>query len=93
MDSSVSSSHPCEGLCKYSRGQIAYPCMPALAVIKNPDVFLNGRFCLHPGFKALVMDSFIFRAAPEALNRGIAVTMAFSRHGSDQAVFLKLGAI
>ena len=66
--------------------------MPALAVIKNPDVFPNGRFCLHPGFKALAMDPFIFRAAPEALNRGIAVTMAFSRHGSYQAVFLKHAA-
>ena len=67
--------------------------MKALAVVKNLDVLPNGRFCLSASLEALVVDHFIFKTAPEALNGRIVVTIAFSRHGSHQAIFLEDGAI
>lgn len=62
--------------------------MKALAVVKNLDVLPNGRFSLCPSLEALVVDHFIFKAAPEALDGGVIVAIALSRHGSHQAVFL-----
>ena len=67
--------------------------MPTLTAVKNLDVLPNGRFGLRARLKALVVDHFIFQAAPEALNGCVIIAIARSRHGSCQAVFLKNGAI
>ena len=39
------------------------------------------------------LDHFIFKAAPEALDGGVIIAIALSRHGSHQAVFLENSAI
>ena len=67
--------------------------MQALVFVKNLDVLPNSRFSPCPSLEALVVDHFIFKAAPEALNGRVIITVAFSRHGSHQAVFLEDGAI
>ena len=67
--------------------------MPALAVVKNLDVFPNSRFSLCPSLEALVVDHFIFKAAPEALDGGVIIAIALSRHGSHQPVSPENSAI
>ena len=56
--------------------------MQALAVVKNLDVFPNGGFRLGTGREAVVVDHLVLKAAPEALNGRVIVTVAFSRYGS-----------
>lgn len=56
------------------------------AVIKGLDVVKDGAARLGEGGEALVIDHFVFEAAPEAFDKGVIVAIAFAAHGSDQTV-------
>jgi hypothetical protein len=56
------------------------------AVIKGFDVVEDGIASLREGGEALVVDHFIFEAAPEGFDKGVVVAVAFPAHGSDQAM-------
>ena len=60
--------------------------MESGAVIEGFDVVEDGGASLGEGGKALVVDDFIFEAAPKGLDKGIVVAIAFPTHGSDQPV-------
>jgi len=56
------------------------------AVIEGFDVMEDGGACFGEGREALVVDDFVFEAAPEGFDEGIVVAVAFATHGSDEAV-------
>jgi len=55
-------------------------------VIKGFDVVEDGGARLGEGGEALMVDDFIFEAAPEGFDKGVVVAVAFAAHGSDQAI-------
>ena len=55
-------------------------------VVKGFDVVEDGTARLRKGGEALVIDDFVFEAAPEGFDEGVIVTIAFAAHGSDEAV-------
>ena len=56
------------------------------AIIKGFDVVKDGGAGLGEGSEALVIDDFVFETAPEGLDEGVVVAIAFATHGSDQTV-------
>ena len=56
------------------------------AVIEGFDVVENGAARFGEGGEALVVDDFVFEAAPEGFDEGVVVAIAFAAHGSDEAV-------
>ena len=56
------------------------------AVIEGFDVVEDGGARLREGGEALMVDDFVFEAAPEGFDEGVVVTVAFAAHGSDQAI-------
>src|SRR5580698_1545179 len=60
--------------------------MQSGAVVESFDVIEDGGagFCLSG--KAMVIDQFVFEAAPEGLDEGVIVTVAFAAHGSEYAM-------
>jgi hypothetical protein len=52
------------------------------AVIKGLDVVAS----LGKSGETLVVDYFVFKAAPEGLDEGVIVAIAFATHGSDEVV-------
>ena len=60
--------------------------MQSGAVIKSLDVIKDGATRLGKGGEALVVDDFVFKAAPEGLDEGVVVAVAFATHGGDEAV-------
>jgi hypothetical protein len=55
-------------------------------VIKGFDVIEDGTARLGEGGEALVIDDFVFQAAPEGFDEGVIVAIAFATHGSDETV-------
>jgi hypothetical protein len=55
-------------------------------VIKGFDVIEDGTARLGEGGEALVIDHFVFEAAPEGFDEGVVVAIAFAAHGSDETV-------
>jgi len=55
-------------------------------VIKGFDVIEDGTARLGEGGEALVIDNFVFQAAPEGFDEGVIVAIAFAAHGSDETV-------
>ena len=60
--------------------------MESGAVIKGLDVVEDGGSGFGVSGEALVVDNFVFKAAPEGFDEGVVVAIAFATHGSDQAV-------
>ena len=60
--------------------------MQSGTVIKGFDVVEDGTEGLGEGGEALVIDDFVFQAAPEGFDEGVIVAVAFAAHGSDQAI-------
>ena len=56
------------------------------AVIEGLDIVEEGAASFFEGGEALVIDDFVFKAAPEGFDEGVVVTVAFAAHGSDQTV-------
>ena len=56
------------------------------AVIKGFDVVEDGGASLREGGEALVVDDFIFKAAPEGFDEGVVVAISFATHGGGEAV-------
>jgi hypothetical protein len=54
------------------------------AVIKGLDVVKDSVASLGKGGEALVIDDFVFKAAPKRLDEGVIVAIAFATHGSNQ---------
>ena len=55
-------------------------------VIESFDVVEDGGASFCPCGKAVVIDQFIFKAAPEGLDECVIITVAFAAHGSEQAM-------
>ena len=56
------------------------------AVIEGLDVVEEGGAGLGEGSEALVVNHFVFEAAPEAFDEGVVVAIAWATHGRDQAM-------
>jgi hypothetical protein len=56
------------------------------AVVEGFDVIKDGGTSLGKGGEAVVVNYFVFETAPEGLNEGIVVAIAFAAHGGNQAV-------
>ena len=56
------------------------------AVIEGFDVIEDRSTSLGEAVEAMMVDELIFEAAKERLNKGVVVTVAFSTHGSGQAM-------
>jgi len=56
------------------------------AVREGFNVIEDSGACFGEGREALVVDDFVFEAAPEGFDEGIVVAVAFATHGSDEAV-------
>jgi hypothetical protein len=56
------------------------------AVVKGFDVIEDGGTSCGVGGEALMIDQFVFESAPEGLDKGIIVAVAFATHGSEQTV-------
>ena len=50
------------------------------------DVIEDGGASLGKGGEAVVINQFVFEAAKEALDKGVIVAVAFTSHGSGEAV-------
>ena len=55
--------------------------MQSDAVIEDLDVVEDSGASLSEGGKAVVVDEFIFEAAPEGFDEGVIVAVALSTHG------------
>ena len=60
--------------------------MKSGAVIEGFDVVEDSGSNFIEGGEALVIDDFVFEAAPEGFDEGVVVAVAFAAHGSHQAV-------
>ena len=60
--------------------------MESGAVVEGFDVVEDGAARLGEGGEALMIDDFIFEAAPKGLDEGVIVAVAFSTHRSDEAM-------
>ena len=60
--------------------------MQSGAVVKGFDVIEDGGASLGAGGEAVVIDQLVFEGAPEGLDEGVVVAVAWTTHGSDQAV-------
>jgi hypothetical protein len=56
------------------------------AVIKGFDAVEDGIASLGKSGEALVVNDFVFKGAPEGLDEGVIVAIAFATHGSDEVV-------
>lgn len=56
------------------------------AIVEGFDVAEDGGARLGEGSEALVVNHFVFEAAPEGFDEGVVVTVAFAAHGSDEAM-------
>src|SRR5213595_3065442 len=56
------------------------------AVVEGLDVIKDGGTGLGAGGEAMVIDQFVFEGAPEGFDEGIIVAVAWTTHGSDQAM-------
>ena len=63
--------------------------MKSGAVVEGFNVVEDGGASFGEGGEALVVDEFIFEAAPEGFDEGVVVAVAFAAHGSDQAILSK----
>ncbi len=71
---------------KSDRAAISKTGVQSGAVIKGLDVVEDGGASFGIGGEALVIDHFIFEAAPERFDEGVVVAVAFAAHGSDQTM-------
>ena len=60
--------------------------MQSGAVIEGLDVVEDGSACFSEGSEAVVVDEFIFEAAPEGFDEGIIVTVALATHRGAQTM-------
>ncbi len=60
--------------------------MQSGAVIEGFDVIEDGSASLGMGGEALVIDQFVFEAAPERLDKGVIVAVTGAAHGSEQTM-------
>ena len=60
--------------------------MQSGAVVEGFDVIEDGGASLGVGGEAVMIDEFVFEAAPEGLDEGVIIAVALATHGSDQAV-------
>lgn len=60
--------------------------MQSGTVIKGFDVVEDGAARLSEASEALVIDHFVFEAAPEGFDEGVIVAIAFAAHGRDETV-------
>ena len=60
--------------------------MQSGAVIKGFDVVEDGAASFAEGGEALVVDDFVFEAAPKGFDEGVVVAIAFATHGRDETV-------
>src|SRR5450432_1489203 len=56
------------------------------AVIEGLDVVEDGGASVGAGGKAVVIDQFVFEAAPKGFDKGVIVAVAWATHGSEEAV-------
>jgi hypothetical protein len=56
------------------------------AVVEGFDVIEDCGASLGEGGEALMIDQFVFEAAPEGLDEGVIVAVALATHGSEEAV-------
>ena len=57
--------------------------MQSGAVVKGLDVIEDNVARLGKGGEALVVNDFVFKAAPEGLDEGVIVAVGFATHGRD----------
>jgi len=60
------------------------------AVIEGFDVIDDRRARFGEGGEALVVDDFVFEAAPEGFDEGVIVTVALATHGRAQTMLRQL---
>ena len=60
--------------------------MQSSAVIKGFDVVKDGGARLGQGDEAVMVNELLFEAAPEGLDEGIVVAIAFAAHGGEEPV-------
>ncbi len=60
--------------------------MESSAVVEGLDVVEDRQARFGEGGETLVVDDFVFKAAPEGLDEGVIVAVAFATHGGDQTV-------
>ncbi len=60
--------------------------MESGSIIEGFDVVEDGAASFLEGGEALVVDDFIFEAAPEGFDEGVVVAVAFAAHGSEQTM-------
>src|SRR5919112_5498395 len=75
--------HLCMGL---SRRPVADPGMPPAPMVKDFDVFEQGRFGLPPGAELCSMNQLRFERAEERLHRRIVIAVTLAAHGGFDAV-------
>ena len=71
---------------KIDRAEIVKTGVKSDAVIEGLDVVEDGCASLGEGGEALMIDQFVFEAAPEGLDEGVIVAIAFAAHGREQPV-------
>ena len=71
---------------KEDRTEISKTGVESGPVIKGFDVVEDRAPSLGEGGEALVIDHFVFEAAPEGLDEGVVVAVTFAAHGSEEAV-------
>ena len=55
--------------------------MQSGAVIEGLNVVEDGSACLSEGSELVVVNEFVFEAAPEGFDEGVIVTVALATHG------------
>ncbi len=61
--------------------------MQSRAVIKSLDVIEDGSARRGAGGEAVVIDQFVFEAAPERFDEGVIIAVPGAAHGSEQTMF------
>ena len=56
------------------------------AVIEGFDVIEDGGASLRQGDEAMMVNEFVFEAAPKRFDEGVIVAVALASHGSEQTV-------
>jgi hypothetical protein len=56
------------------------------AVVEGFDVIEDGGASLRQGGEAMMVNEFVFEAAPKGFDEGIIVAVALASHGSEQTV-------
>src|SRR5437667_11521194 len=68
---------------KVSWGLVVKTGMESGAVVEGFDVMEDGATRFGQGGEAVVVNQFVFEAAPKRLNESVVVTVALASHGSD----------